>query len=206
MSWILLTVGALGVALAAEKAQLRWLLWMAKPTASAGFLFLAVAHGALGTPYGQAIFVALVLSWIGDVALIARGRLAFLAGLGAFLLGHVGFGVAFWIRGVDLLWAGGALVVASAIALVVARWLLPNVPAALKAPVVAYIVVITGMVALAMGTHGYDAYPFLVLAAWCFFASDLAVARQRFIEATISNKLWGLPLYYLAQLLFATTV
>jgi hypothetical protein len=39
-----------------------------------------------------------------------------------------------------------------------------------------------------------------------FFVSDLAVARERFIEHTFLNKTWGLPLYYGGQLLLATSV
>ncbi len=206
MTWILLTVGALGVALAAERAQVRWLLWLAKPAASAGFLFLALSQGALQTPYGQAILGALLLSWIGDVALIGRDRRAFLAGLVAFLLGHVGFGLAFWIRGVDISWALTALLVFVGVASVVGRWLLPHVSGALYRPVVAYIVVITSMVALALGTHGALSAPIVVFAACCFFASDLAVARHRFVQQSFTNKLWGLPLYYGAQLMFAATV
>jgi len=36
-----------------------------------------------------------------------------------------------------------------------------------------------------------------------FLASDLAVARDRFVAAGASNRIVGLPLYYLAQLGFA---
>jgi len=34
-----------------------------------------------------------------------------------------------------------------------------------------------------------------------FFASDLAVARERFVARAFSNRVWGLPCYYAAQLL-----
>ena len=36
-----------------------------------------------------------------------------------------------------------------------------------------------------------------------FYLSDLAVARDRFVSPGFANALWGLPLYYVAQLLFA---
>ena len=38
------------------------------------------------------------------------------------------------------------------------------------------------------------------------FLSDLAVARQRFLRTGFVDRLWGLPLYYGAQLVFASTV
>ena len=45
-----------------------------------------------------------------------------------------------------------------------------------------------------------------VVGAVCFMASDVAVARDRFVVRSVANRLWGLPLYYFAQLLMAWTV
>ena len=70
------------------------------------------------------------------------------------------------------------------------------------AAVLAYIFVITTMVALSAGTVAARG-PLLAGAAVLFFASDLAVARHRFVERSSTNKVVGLPLYYAAQLLFA---
>lgn len=39
-----------------------------------------------------------------------------------------------------------------------------------------------------------------------FYLSDLAVARHRFVAPGPENKLIGLPLYYAAQLILASTV
>ena len=69
----------------------------------------------------------------------------------------------------------------------------------------AYIVVITVMVAAAVGTGVHDPQPWIPFAAVAFFLSDLAVARERFVSSDFVNKLWGLPLYYGAQLVFAAT-
>jgi hypothetical protein len=41
------------------------------------------------------------------------------------------------------------------------------------------------------------------VAALAFYGSDLSVARDRFLGAGFGNRLWGLPLYYAAQLAFA---
>jgi len=186
-----------------DKAAGRWLF---KPAASTCFVGVALSAGAFDTPYGKAVLAALVLSWIGDVFLIPRRRLTFLFGLVAFLLGHVAYSAAFTIRGVSVLWTLGTLVPLIAIAVVVSRWLLPSVPGGMKRPVVAYIVVISGMVALAAGTVAAHGNAAILLGAIAFFCSDLSVARDRFIEPGFFNRLWGLPLYYGAQVVLASTV
>jgi len=48
--------------------------------------------------------------------------------------------------------------------------------------------------------------PWILPGAVAFYASDLAVARHRFVTETFSNKLWGTPLYFGAQLLLAASV
>jgi uncharacterized membrane protein YhhN len=206
LPWILLTLAALAGLLVAEARGDRRLAAVCKPLASTGFVGTAVAAGALATPYGRAVLVALVLSWIGDVLLLSKRSGAFLGGLGSFLLGHVAFGVAFVLRGTEPLWALAALAVLLVPAIVVDRWLRPHVPADMKIPVRAYIVVITGMLALAVGTFGAGATPLILGGALAFYLSDLSVARDRFVEEAFVNRLWGLPLYYGAQLLLAATV
>jgi uncharacterized membrane protein YhhN len=79
------------------------------------------------------------------------------------------------------------------------------VPDALRVPVRAYVLVISAMVACAAGTFGAAPEPALLVGALAFFLSDLAVARERFVEKGLANKLWGLPLYYGAQLMLAWT-
>jgi len=203
-AWItLLAVAALLVAVWRESKSGEWLL---KPLASTGFVLSAWQHGALDSGYGRAVLAALCLSWWGDVLLISRKELTFLFGLGAFLLGHLGFAAAFLVRGVA--WEPAAL--AGAIALVplvvVARWLLPKVSAEMKVPVVAYMLVITGMVSLAVGAAVAHHAPLIAVGALSFYLSDLSVARDRFVAPGFDNKLWGWPLYYGAQLVLAATV
>ena len=48
--------------------------------------------------------------------------------------------------------------------------------------------------------------PLIGVAAILFAISDVSVARDRFVSRDIANKAWGLPLYYIAQLLFAASV
>jgi hypothetical protein len=45
----------------------------------------------------------------------------------------------------------------------------------------------------------------VAVGALAFAASDVSVARDRFVRPEFVNRAWGLPLYYAAQLLLATT-
>ena len=185
----------------AGSPALRWF----KMLASTGFLAVAVSVGALSDPYGQIVIVALVLSWIGDLLLTFASRGAFLGGLVAFLLGHVAYSVAFGTLGVDPVVGGVAAVAVAIIAIFVWRWLAPHV-GDMAAPVIAYIVVISVMVVLAFGSYGEGATWLIPVGATLFFASDLFVARNRFVASDTVNRVWGLPLYYLAQVLLALSV
>ena len=48
--------------------------------------------------------------------------------------------------------------------------------------------------------------PIRLVAALLFYLSDLAVARERFVAPGRTNRLWGLPTYYVAQILFALSI
>jgi uncharacterized membrane protein YhhN len=206
LPWILLTWVAVAVLLVSEWRGARAGVWIAKPVASTGFVLAALAAGALDSTYGRFVLGALVLSWLGDVLLIPKAKASFLAGLASFLLGHVAFAAAFLVRGVSPLALGAAALPLAGAARAALRWLRPHVPDAMRAPVQAYVIVISAMVACAVGTVWAAGNPLVLLGALAFFVSDLAVARERFVENTVRNKLWGLPLYYGAQLLLASTV
>jgi uncharacterized membrane protein YhhN len=200
----LVTCLGVGGMFVADHTGKRILEFVGKPMAALAFLALGYTTASgHESPITQAFLAALALSLVGDVCLMLKTDASFLAGLGAFLLGHVGFAVAFALRGVAPLWAGAMLVPTLGFAFVVWRWLSPHVPAPMKIPVMAYMTVISSMVVLAVGTHGARPAPFLVLAAFSFFVSDLAVAREKFVNPTHTNRYWGLPLYFGAQLIFA---
>lgn len=207
LAWILLTVVALAAVLYAERAQRPRIVWVAKPLASIGFIGAAVANGAFDTAYGNAVFLALVWSFLGDVFLIPRdSRPAFTFGIVSFLVGHLGFIVAFRVLGLDLGWAAAAAAGLLVPAVVVWRWLAPHLPRGMVIPVALYVVVITGMLAAAIGTWPRVEAPIVLAAAILFYLSDLTVARQRFVVKAFANRMIGLPLYYAGQLLFAASV
>ena len=208
----LLTLAAVAALLIAERAESRVGVWIAKPLASTGFVAAAVALGGFerattGDGYALGLVAGLVLCWWGDVLLVPRDRPAvFRAGVLAFLLGHVAFAAAFVSRGVDAL-----AVVAAALALItpviaVLRWLAPSVPADLRVAVRAYVLVIAAMLVAATGTAVEAGGATIAIGALMFCVSDLSVARDRFVAPGFANAAWGLPLYYAAQLVLASTL
>ena len=200
------TLGALLVLLFAERNDDQRLRWVAKPVASTGFIAFGIACGALDSPYGMAVLVALVLSWWGDVLLIPKNDAIFKAGILAFLLGHFGFAAAFVVAGVSPVAAAVGAAVLAAPAVGIGRWIVPQAPDKLRGAVVAYIVVISVMVALGIGTVAAGNSPLLLAAAVVFYLSDLTVARERFVTAAFANRAVGLPAYYGAQLLFGWSI
>jgi uncharacterized membrane protein YhhN len=197
---------AVAVVLYASKTRRKWVERVAKPVAAMLFIAAALVSGALESAYGTVLFAGLTMAAVGDVLLLGEGRRMFLGGLVAFLSGHLAYAIAFAIRGVDATWtacASGAL----AIALVpILRWLWPHVDRRMKGPVIAYVAVISIMVALAFGTHGFRPDLRILLGSIAFYASDFAVARQRFVEKGFVNRAVGLPLYFFGQLALALSV
>lgn len=204
--WAAITAAFVLGLLFAERADSRAGVMLTKPLASTGFLGLAVAAGAFDSTYGMAVACALALSWIGDVLLISPRKAPFLAGLVAFLAGHVAYCVAFWLADPSLLAValGGALLTVPGV--LVGRWLLPHVDADMRMPVVAYMLVISAMVALAIGAVVAGNPAWIAVGAVAFYVSDISVAIDRFVRPAFVNRLWGLPLYYGAQLLLAWSV
>jgi uncharacterized membrane protein YhhN len=181
-------------------------IWIAKPLASIGFVLTALAAGATSTTYGLAIIAALMLSLAGDVLLILKSDRAFLAGLASFLFGHVAFATAFFLHGVTWSVALSALASLAVLAAFVSRWLLPHVKGAMRPAVLAYITVITSMVSLSIAAVAAGGTYWIAVGALLFYASDLSVARDRFVAHGFVNRAWGLPAYYAAQLVLACTV
>lgn len=195
---------------AATAAAVGWLVWAervdsrtrrtAKILASLGFLAVALDAGALDSGIGRLLFVGLVLGAIGDVALLGRSTTAFLAGLTAFLLGHVAYTIGFLTEARPWTLAAGAVIAAPTL-VGVRRWLDPHLPDDLRTPVAGYVVVIGVMLAAGIGAVG--AMPLAAAGAVLFTVSDVAVARDRFVDPEARSEWWGLPAYYAAQVLIA---
>jgi uncharacterized membrane protein YhhN len=182
--------------------QHRWRYGALKTAASLTFVVAGVARLPWDRPSSWALCAGLVLSLAGDVLLVEKGKkLAFLAGLAAFLCAHAAYGLAFALHGLTLQATLNGGVLMAALGAPLSRWLMPKVSGAMRGPVVAYIVTITAMVTLAAGAVGAGAPQTLLVGAVCFYLSDVGVARERFVTKDRWNGLLGLPLYYAAQLL-----
>jgi uncharacterized membrane protein YhhN len=193
---VLLTAVALAVHLWGDARGRALPRALGKALASAGFLLLA---GLCLVPDGHGLLVlaALALSAAGDLCLLGRRQAVFLAGVGAFLLAHLAYAAAFAPRSHPWPAAAAGLVV---LGVLVVRWLWPHL-GPLRLPVIAYAAAITAMLVLALGVGD----PRVRLGAALFYLSDLTVARDRFVAPGRWNALLGLPLYYAAQLLLAST-
>lgn len=179
---------------------------IAKSAASFAFVGVALSLGAMTSGYGQLVLLALVLSAAGDLLLLSDRSVAFLSGLGAFLASHAAYAAAFSVSGVSVRAAAVAALVALLFGVVVIRWLWPRLNGSFRAPVVAYVVVILGMCCVAVGYASASGRWLVAVGAGVFAASDLAVAREKFVHKSFVNRAWGLPAYYCAQLLLAWSI
>ncbi len=210
MEPMILGLGALGllVCLVGEGRGLMVPKVAGKLAASTGFLLWAWHLGlASEGRFGVAVVVALVLSFVGDMALLSHEKKWFLAGLVAFLLAHVGYAAAFVILGVSLTGVAITAVPVAAFMAVVWAWLGPHT-GSMRRAVIAYVAVIGVMVTLAGASAWLEpsaARLGLLISAVIFMISDLFVARQRFVHGESRNRYIGLPLYYAAQFLFGST-
>ena len=191
--------------LVAEYRGSRTGVWVAKPAAAACFVAAALSFGALDSSYGRFVLAGLALSLCGDVLLIPDERpRAFRAGMASFGLAHVAFAVAFSLRFASAALAALAAIAAGLAAWRILRWLRPHLPPDMRGPVRAYLAVIAAMLVCAAGAA--PASVWIIVGAAMFGASDLAVARERFVARSFANGAWGLPLYFAAQLVLASTV
>jgi uncharacterized membrane protein YhhN len=198
-AWPLVGVVALLVAahLAAEARGWPLARAVTKVGASLAFLALGLLPGPRG-PLAGGLLAGLALSVVGDAALLSARRAWFLGGLAAFLLAHLAYAAAFASGGAGVPWV--ALPVAAFLAGTL-RWLWPRL-GPMRATVVAYGLAIGAMLWLAQGVDR----PEVRLGALLFAASDLCVARDRFVRPGLVNRALGLPLYYAAQVLLALAV
>ena len=173
---------------------------IAKPAALAALVVAAVVidPSAAATDRRWWFVVALVFSLAGDVALMLDSD-RFVIGLGAFLVAHLAYIGGFWV---DPPTAGAVLVAVVATAVVMtplARRIVTAVAAgepALRAPVAAYIGVISLMVVSALASGNLLA----AVGAVTFAASDTLIAWNRFVRPFRGAGVAVMVTYHLAQL------
>ncbi len=201
----LMTVVGLAGLLLGEWKDRPTLRAVSKPFASLGFIVAAIGFGALESSYGKVILVGLLLGAIGDVCLLGKAKQYFIAGLVSFLLGHVAYVVAFSGLPISTVPALVAAAVMTVLMAAIARWVFPHAPD-MRVPIGIYMLVIAVMCVVAIGAGAAGAPWMIPVGAVMFTASDIAVVRDRFVAPGFVNRLWGLPLYYAAQLIIAWSI
>jgi len=203
---VVLCAVAIAGLLAAERRSSQRGIWLTKPVASAAFIWLGLASGALDSTYGRLVLAGLALCMLGDVLLIPRNRPGiFRAGVFAFLLGHVAYSAAFLVLPLSFIGLATGGVLLAVVLWAVLRWLGPALPPDMIAAVRTYMIVIGVMSTLACGVTAAGGPWQVGTGALAFTASDVSVARDRFVKHEFVNRAWGLPLYFGAQLLIAVT-
>ena len=206
----------LGALLAGPAPVDRWrvLHWLCKPLATVLILLLAWrAQPALSTRYRRWISAGIACSLLGDVLLMLPQDL-FVPGLLAFLFGHLCFLAAFLgdsrfaVRPRWLIAAWGYAAINLCL-------LWGSIGAALRLPVIVYVVVLSSMGGQALARAGMFARRGdarrggarrAAIGAVLFMLSDSLLAWNRFHAAIPWSSLWVLSTYYLALWWIARSV
>ncbi|HLM95544.1 MAG TPA: lysoplasmalogenase [Acidimicrobiales bacterium] len=200
LSWVLLVAAVLfavgdWVARARSNAPLEYLCKPATLVALIGTtVALSPVHNAGAR---RAWFVAaLVCSLAGDILLMLPTD-RFVAGLAAFLVGHLCYVAGFWAHGPG----GVAFAVAAAVVVVVVAPLGRRILGALggqrelAVPVALYMVVISVMLATALATGNVLAG----IGAALFVSSDTMIAWNRFVRPFAAADIGIMVTYHLGQ-------
>lgn len=179
-----------------------WPYALLKPLTTVLVIAHAWRRGAPGDARRRALLAGLVLSLVGDVALLWPQQ-GFLPGLVAFLLAHLAYLFAF-TRGVRLGAWPLAFVGYAVLAAAVLAGLWPGVPPDLRLPVVAYVGCLAAMAAqTASAWHAGRTGVVAALGGALFLTSDALLATNRFHTPLPLATLWVLATYWAAQWLIA---
>lgn len=202
-----------------QMSKLDYWAGLLKGLASVGFLayFYKQNEPKILNLSSLALGVALLASAVGDVLLVAKKEIYFLLGLIAFFVAHLAYAIAFllpiWTLGIGLLSLLNScmVLVIIIISFFAYRYFHPYMPKTLVYPALAYTSVIGLMMSIAL-IHSLALQHYTVaMGAVAFWLSDLAVAKQKFQAEQLPKRgfyvrLWGLPLYYIAQIILASKV
>jgi len=177
-----------------------------KIIASSAFVVVAITLDATASSYGRLILAALALGWVGDIFLLSRQSRLFLLGIGSFLMSHIVFSIAFSTLPLSGSALVGGLAAMSCIGVAMMAWLWGHLSGFYRVAVMGYVVAIVAMCSLAIAVSAASGTWLLAAGALAFAASDVSVARDRFVARGFVNRAWGLPLYYAAQITLALSV
>jgi uncharacterized membrane protein YhhN len=193
-----------------EKKKYRLPLLIVKSILSLLFVITALLQPHPVPTYYHYLFVGLIFCLAGDVCLALPQEKAFKAGLVAFLIGHIFYIFSFSSLIQIYHWISAGLFIIFGLSALIFLWLRPHLKSMLI-PVLLYILVITVMASGAWAVSWKSSFPIagraLILAgSLCFYFSDVFVARDKFIKEEYTNRLLGLPLYYVGQFSLAFSI
>ena len=170
-----------------------------KPLATLFIMAYAWQRGVPGSATRRWVLIGLLCSLAGDIALLWP-RQGFLPGLVSFLLAHLAYLVAF-TRERRLAARLLPFVAYALIAALVLSQLWPGVPAALRLPVIAYVLCLAAMAAQAgvLAQSGDARGRVLALGGFLFMLSDALLASNKFGGPLPLAGLWILSSYWAAQ-------
>ena len=201
---VMLSCAAVAALVFSDIKQIRAGRYLCKPLAAAAFVWLAIILDAPATGYGSWLLAGLLCCLSGGPAANARQRAQFPGRPGGVSLrpSAIRSGLSAPARQPVGDWRRPALP-AMVLLVFATRWLAPHLQRDMKAPVALYTLVITVMLLCAGLSAGHPAATLIIMGAWGFAISDLAVARQQFAQPSWLNGAWGTPLYFLSQMLLA---
>ena len=194
----------------AELRGKRRQVYILKPLAT--LIVIAVSAASFWAPsrnliYSVGVLIGLLFSLGGDVALMFQEhRRWFMTGLVSFLIGHIAYTAAFGLLGkssnLDYVVAAALLLAAIGIYALLRPGL-----GKMKAPVIAYMLVISIMVSRAATAAASPVFRprqalMIIAGALLFYFSDVILAANRFWKPFKYHRL-SLALYYAGQFLIA---
>jgi uncharacterized membrane protein YhhN len=203
---IILLVGVLYY----EKKKDRIPLLITKSVLSFLFVITALLQPHSIPAYYHYLLIGLIFCLMGDVCLALPQKKAFMGGLVAFLVGHVFYIFSFLSLTSIFHWISTGVFIIFGVSAFVFFWLRPHLRSMLI-PVLLYILVITVMASGAWAVFWKSSFQIsgralILVGSFCFYFSDLFVARNKFIKEEYRNRLLGLPLYYAGQFMLAFSI
>jgi uncharacterized membrane protein YhhN len=175
---------------------------VAKPLTMALLVGVAATAGDPSSDVRVWLVVGAALGLVGDIALMAKGEVAFMIGLGAFSLGHLAYAVSALYVGFDSAWA--LIGLAYMVVLLAFRFATRTVPGARRlggstvaGAVVFYACVISAMVITAWGS----AVALAGVGAMAFAASDWVLGHERFVGPIPGGRMSVMVPYHIGQAL-----
>lgn len=155
--------------------------------------------------YGYLVVSGLALSLFGDIFLMLPAR-RIKPGLAAFLAAHILYIIAF-SQGIQVR-SFGVAVPALILGAIVYAWIFRNIRG-LRLPVLAYVLVISALVWVAINRYlslAEGKSLLVMVAALLFFLSDSVLAINRFGKKFFLADILVLSTYFAAQLLFGLSI